>query len=133
MLDSSVLRSAVAEFPAQPEEAARLRATDWWMEGELRRLHAELARTRQELEVLRSTTAQVLTALLSAPAAPTAPAPVAEVAPAIQELAELSSPTADDPAAEDPITGEMQAIDLTNQQSLDYLDRRFRWVRSRRR
>lgn len=128
------------EFPGQQstvthhtgrtdEESSRLRATDWWMEGELRRLNVELTRTREELETLRSTTAQVVTAILAALQAQ--PGPVSGVAPEIQELAELSTPTEDRPAGE-PMPGGGGAMDQANQDSLAYLDRRFRWVRSRR-
>lgn len=128
MLESTGHRSAIQEEASNREESsARLRATDWWMEGELRRLNAELTRTQAELETLRSTTAQVLTAILAA--LPSQEAPLAEVPSEIQELAELSEP-AEGPS-EDPVTGEVEAIDVTNRESLAYLDRRFRWVRSR--
>lgn len=129
MLDSNGHPSAVVYEQADSGETSHVRSTDWWIEGELRRLNSELARTRTELEILRSTTAQVLTAILSA-LQPQA-APVAEVPSEIRDLADLGEPLLEGPS-EGPITGEIEAIDLTNQESLDRLDRRFRWGRGPR-
>lgn len=130
MLDSPRNQTSVIDVTNRSEDGGpRLRPTDWWVEGELRRLSAELDRTRQELETLRTSTALMLTAILSSQATP---APVAEVAPEIQGLSELGQQAAQ-PLSQDGVTGELEMMDEANQDSLAHLDRRFRWSRPRRR
>lgn len=131
MLDSPRNQTSVIDTTNRSEDGGpRLRPTDWWVEGELRRLGAELDRTRQELETLRTSTALMLTAILGSHAAPASP--VAEVAPEIRGLAELGQHAAQ-PLPQDGVTAELEMMDETNQESLAHLDRRFRWSRPRRR
>ena len=130
MLELPRQQMAIDEVTDRSDKgSSRLRATDWWMEGELRRLNADLAKTREELETLRTTTARMVTAILASLQGQ--PGPVAEVAPEIQGLADLSEP-AGSGSSDDPITEEVEVLDLANRDSLAYLDRRFRWVRPRR-
>jgi hypothetical protein len=101
---------------------------DWRTDQRILALQAELESTRQELDVLRATTAEMLTAVLEQ--LYNRPSPVAEVPAQIRELADLREP-ADGEPVEDPITGEVDVIDVTNRESLHVLDRRFRWMPSR--
>ena len=128
MLDPRGNQASFIETTGGTDDGLRLRATDWWMEGELRRLSAELDRTRHELETLRTTTARMITAILVSHQAQANP--VTGVAPEIQELAELSQPAGTD-QVEEPVDVDLEMMDVANQQSLARLDRRFRWMRSR--
>lgn len=102
---------------------------EWRTETQIRRLRDELGRTQDELALLRSTTARLMTAVLTELHG--RKTPVAEVSAEICQLAELGSPGRG-PGVEDPVTGEVEVIDLTNRASMAYLDRRFRFVPSRR-
>ena len=108
-------------------------AGDPWMEMRVRDLEGELSRTRAELETLRRTTAELMTAVLSQlhgtarPSVSPTPAPIAGMAPEIQGLAELSD-LRDDEVYADPVSDELEVIDLTNRESMAVLNKRFRWV-----
>ena len=129
MLDLRGNQASFIDSNHESDDGPRLRATDWWLEGELRRVSAELDQTRRELETLRTTTAQIVTAILGS--LPAASAPVAGVAPEIQELADLARVSDGTPPGE-LVDGESELMDHANELSLAYLDRRFRWVRPRR-
>jgi hypothetical protein len=104
-------------------------ALGWRTDSRVRELEIELRRTREDLEVLRATTARMLTAIITEMHA--RPEPVVQVGRQIQELADLRDP-AEGEAVEELTTGEVEGIDLTNRESIAFLDRRFRWVPSRR-
>lgn len=118
----SLLREAATSGQSKIREAGDRR-----IEARVRELEAELHRTREELEVLRGRTAEVVTAILDKMHRST---PVAEVAVSIRELADLHGPGPGE-VVSDPITGEVGIIDVSNRASLSVLDRRFRWLPSR--
>lgn len=129
MFDSLLRYPSTAGQSTLGEAVAALDDNDRRIDARIQTLQSELDRTRRELEVLRDRTAELTTAILTELHRPdTEPG----IAPSIKELAALSGPPADGTAT-DPITGEVEVIDLTNRDSLAYLDRRFRWLPSRRR
>ena len=130
MFDSLLRSPSTAGQSTLDEAVAALDDNDRRIDARIRTLQSELDRTRRELEVLRERTAELTTAILTELHRPEPDRP--GIAPSIQELASLGE-VAEDQAASDPITGEVEVIDLTNRNSLDYLDRRFRWLPSRRR
>ena len=103
-------------------------AERWRTNQRILDLEAELGRTRKELEVLRDTTAQMLTAILTT--LNRSNRPVATAALAIQDLAELLDATGVE-SGQDPITAEIEKMDDDHEVSLAYLDRRFRWLKAR--
>src|SRR5579875_2629487 len=109
MLRSRGNQASFVDSDGATDDGPRLRATDWWMEGELRRLSAELDRTRQELETLRSTSARMITAILVSQQGQVGPG--SGVAPEIQELAALNQPA---PAgqAEAPVDDDLEMMDV---------------------
>ena len=129
MFDSLLRSPSTAGQSTLDEAVAALDDNDRRIDARIQVLQTELDRTRRELEVLRDRTAELATAILTELHRPDQ---TPGIAPSIQELATLSRPAGDDPV-HDPITGEVEVIDLTNRHSLDYLDRRFRWLPSRRR
>lgn len=129
MFDSLLRSPSTAGQSKLGEAVAALDEGDRRIDARIQVLQTELDRTRRELEVLRDRTAELATAILTELHRPDQ---TPGIAPSIQELANLSRPAGDE-AVRDPITGEVEVIDLTNRNSLDYLDRRFRWLPSRRR
>jgi hypothetical protein len=110
--------------PSSPRHAS---AEDW-RNQRLRDLQSELESTREQLEVFRRATAQVLTAILTELNTRTATtATVTE----IQKLTDLAEVAAGDSNPE-PFSAEIESIDAGNQESLAYLDRRYRWLPSRK-
>jgi len=97
----------------------------WRTELRLVDLQAELSRTREELATLRATTAQLISAILGELHSRTVP-----IASEIQKLADLMD--APQEGADDPLGTDAEAIDAGNEESLSYLDRRFRWLPSSR-
>ena len=130
MFDSLLRYPGTAGQSTLDEAVAALDDNDRRIDARIKTLQSELDRTRRELEVLRERTAELTTAILTELHRPEPDRP--GIAPSIQELASLSEASGDE-SATDPITGEVEVIDLTNRSSLDYLDRRFRWLPSRRR
>ena len=96
----------------------------WRTRPHLIELQDELERTRQELATLRATTAQVFSAILAE-----LHGRAASIAPQIQKLCDLNEPVVDD--VEDVLAADCEDIDAGHLESLEYLDRRFRWLPSR--
>lgn len=97
----------------------------WRTQPRLLDIQAELERTRDELATLRATTAQVISAILGEIHTRAVP-----VAAEIQKLADLWEEPRPE-AADDPLASDAEEIDTGNLESLEYLDRRFRWLPAR--
>jgi hypothetical protein len=98
----------------------------WRKEPRLVDLQAELVHTREELATLRATTAQVISAILGELHSGSVP-----VASEIQKLANLVESPQE--TVDDALAADAEAIDACNEESMAYLDRRFRWFPSGRR
>lgn len=97
----------------------------WRTQPRILDLQAELDRTREELETFRATTAQVISAILGELHTRAVP-----VATEIQQLADLCEEPRSR-VADDPLVADAEEIDTGNLESLEYLDRRFRWLPAR--
>lgn len=99
----------------------------WRTQPRLLDLQSDLDRTREELATLRAATAQVISAILGELHTRSVP-----VATEIQKLADLC----DEPlpaAADDPLVADADEIDTGHLESLEHLDRRFRWLPAKQR
>lgn len=96
----------------------------WRTRPHLIELQAELDRTREELATLRATAAQVFSAILTE-----LNTRAVGVAPQIQQLGDLSELASVD--GEDPLAADREEIDANHLESLEVLDRRFRWFSSK--
>lgn len=96
----------------------------WRTRPHLIELQDELERTRQELATLRATTAQVFSAILAE-----LQARAVSIAPQIQKLGDLNESAL--AGGEDLLAADCEEIDAGHLESLEFLDRRFRWLPSR--
>lgn len=103
-------------------------ADRWRTNQRILHLEDQLGRAQHELEVLRDTTAQMLTAMLITMQRPMGTADTA--AAQIRKLADLGDASCGVPA-DDPITAEIESFETDDGRSLARLDRRFRWLPGR--